>query len=92
MDELKSIEFELQELWGFEQDANYHLLVGEGYIPHCTCPLIDNKELLGTSKRIYMSNCPIHNDLYVEHKCEHAYTNTVGNLIVCCDCGTVFMR
>ena len=58
--ELKNIEFELQELWGFEQNENYHFLIGKGYIPHCECPYLDNKDLIGTDIRIYNENCPIH--------------------------------
>lgn len=55
--EVEKIEFELQELWGFNKDKNMH----EWYlVPKCTCPKIDNAESRGTEFRIVNSECPIH--------------------------------
>lgn len=51
------LEFKLQSLWRFEQNANYH----EWYlVPHCTCPKLDNEDYRGTTMRIKNADCPIH--------------------------------
>ena len=51
------LEFELQRLWGFPQDEEFHrywLSVGQ-----CYCPHIDNLERLGYG-RIINLGCPVH--------------------------------
>lgn len=50
-------EFELQKLWKFPQNKNFHR---SWYLPHCSCPKIDNEERLGYGM-IITSGCPIHN-------------------------------
>lgn len=85
-------EYKLQELWGFEKDSKYHMLIGKGYIPHCTCPYYDNKDLIGTDKRIYNKDCPIHGEYYKPCKHKNYYIKydcfPYGDSIkVCSDCG-----
>lgn len=56
-DKVTELEFELQRLWGFPQDKEFHrywLSVG-----HCKCGAIDNLERLGYG-RIINLGCPIH--------------------------------
>ena len=51
------LEFELQTLWGFERNFNYHRFWER---PHCKCPRIDNEERLGTGYFIINNYCPLH--------------------------------
>jgi len=51
------IEYELQELWGFEKDSRYHWWFN---LPHCTCPKMDNRERMGTSSQVMDYNCIYH--------------------------------
>lgn len=54
---VENIEFELQKLWGFEEDKNMH----EWYmVPKCTCPRMDNHDYKGTEFKIINAECPIH--------------------------------
>lgn len=56
-EQVTELEFELQRLWNFPQDKEFHkywLSVG-----HCSCPPLDNLERLGYG-RIINLNCPIH--------------------------------
>lgn len=56
-DKITVLEFELQRLWGFPQDKEFHrywLSVG-----HCKCGAIDNLERLGYG-RIINLGCPVH--------------------------------
>ena len=51
------LEFELQRLWGFPQDEEFHkywLSVGS-----CSCPNMDNMDRLGYG-RIINLGCPVH--------------------------------
>jgi len=57
-DEIKNIEFELQETWGFELDSKYHRYWFDQ--PLCTCPKMDNKELIGAEHRLIDCRCPVH--------------------------------
>lgn len=52
-----SLQFDLQEGWGFPQDANYH---PSHWLPRCTCAKIDNNERLGTPYKVVTKGCPIH--------------------------------
>ena len=57
--EVECIEFEMQKTWHFDQDKNFH----EWYkVPKCTCPKMDNADFRGTSRRVIVSDCPIHGD------------------------------
>ena len=56
-DKVTELEFELQRLWGFPQDKEFHrywLSVG-----YCKCGAIDNLERLGYG-RIINLGCPVH--------------------------------
>lgn len=54
---IETIEYELQALWGFEKNKNYH----EWFrVPKCQCPKIDNQERQGTPYQIYNMSCPVH--------------------------------
>ena len=56
-DKVTELEFELQRLWGFPQDEEFHrywLSVG-----HCKCGTLDNLERLGYG-RIINLGCPVH--------------------------------
>lgn len=51
------LEFELQRLWGFPQDKEFHrywLNIGS-----CSCPKMDNMDRLGYG-RIINLGCPVH--------------------------------
>jgi len=50
-------EYKLQELWGFEKNANYHQ---DYLLPHCTCPKMDNQDYLGTNMRWTTEGCIYH--------------------------------
>lgn len=53
---LMLIEFELQELWGFEQNAKYHRF---WEYPKCLCAKTDNND--SYPHFMYISlNCPLH--------------------------------
>lgn len=54
---VETIEYELQNLWGFSKDKNFH----EWYkVPHCKCPKVDNEERKGTPYRVISQYCLIH--------------------------------
>lgn len=56
---LQRIEFEMQRIWGFPLDENFH----EWYlIPKCTCPKYDNADRRGTPYKVVNGSCPVHGD------------------------------
>ena len=57
-DDIQEEEFKLQAYWGFAVDANYHShWIG---MPHCTCPILDNEDRVGSGMNVYNANCPYH--------------------------------
>ena len=54
---ITELDRELQKLWSFPVDDNYHRW---WEVPHCSCPDLDNRENYGTMYRIINGNCPIH--------------------------------
>jgi type I site-specific restriction-modification system R (restriction) subunit len=54
---LTDIEFNMQLLYGEEEDISYHRF---WETPKCTCPKIDNLEIFPFNNPIFDSNCPIH--------------------------------
>lgn len=54
---VEDIEFQLQFLWGFPQDENFHYW---WQVPQCSCPKLDNQDLYGTNHRIINPNCKVH--------------------------------
>lgn len=56
---IRDLEFRLQHLWKFPQDPKFHRY--QEYIVGCTCPRLDNRELIGYSADRYrVSDCPWH--------------------------------
>lgn len=53
---LQDIEFELQGLWGFPLDANFHRI---WEYPKCECPTLDNKDRYPHG-HVISANCPLH--------------------------------
>jgi hypothetical protein len=52
-------EFEMQDVWRFPQDENFHRFWD---IPACTCPRMDNDDLVGSSHSVIDGACPLHGD------------------------------
>lgn len=48
---------QLQEAWGFTISRDYHSF---WLMPKCSCPILDNKERLGTGNFIIDKDCLIH--------------------------------
>ena len=58
---VEEFEFALQEAWGFNKDRNYH---SHWYtLPHCSCPVLDNRDNYGTEYRIIRTNCVVHGEI-----------------------------
>ena len=55
---VNGVEYALQLLWNFPPNSDYHKYSFQ--IKGCTCPLIDNLDMIGTSMRYYNASCPIH--------------------------------
>ena len=55
-----NIEFQLQVLWGFERSADFHYWWN---VPHCTCPVMDNRERWGTPHSVRNMDCIVHGEL-----------------------------
>ena len=55
--DVTAIEFELQDAWGFEMNANFHRF---WELPHCRCAVLDNRERWGSGYAIHSQDCPIH--------------------------------
>lgn len=55
--DLTEVEFEIQELFGFERNAWYHRF---WMTPGCQCPRLDNEENFGTKYSIIAEDCPLH--------------------------------
>jgi uncharacterized protein YfkK (UPF0435 family) len=54
---ITQIEFQLQKLWGFSQNKNFHRWFD---VPKCTCPKWDNADSLGSDFRTINPNCILH--------------------------------
>ncbi len=55
---IEDIEHTMQGLWGFPRDSDFHVhwLRRAG----CTCPKMDNHDLMGAPYRIVFEDCPHH--------------------------------
>lgn len=55
---IEDIEHTMQGLWGFTRDRDFHIhwLRRAG----CTCPKMDNHDLMGAPYRIVTDDCPFH--------------------------------
>jgi len=58
--DITECEFELQRLWKFSLDANYHRF---WIVPKCECPRMDNEDRYPHGHYIINLSCPIHGDL-----------------------------
>jgi hypothetical protein len=58
VDYIEIIEYRLQYLWGFPMDKNYHKYWFE--VPGCTCPKLDNHDMIGSSRAVFNMTCPFH--------------------------------
>lgn len=54
---LTEIEFVLQDLWGFERNANFHRF---WYRPKCSCSRMDNEDRYGTNTFVRNLECVLH--------------------------------
>lgn len=54
--DLTLIEFELQRLWGFLLDSNFHRF---WEAPKCQCPTLDNEDLY-PCRSLISTHCPLH--------------------------------
>lgn len=57
-DLMTSVEYDMQRMWRFDQDSNFHSWWFQ--LPHCSCPKIDNRERVGTDYIVVDMNCPLH--------------------------------
>jgi len=60
---IEDLNYQLQDLWGFPRDSNFHEWYG---LPKCTCPIMDNQDARGTSNRCYSGDCPVHSPFLKE--------------------------
>ena len=59
--EIQQLEYQLQELWKFPKDSDYHT---HWYKIHdCSCPDMDNYDLSGLDKRWINSKCKYHGEM-----------------------------
>jgi hypothetical protein len=59
--EIEELEYDLQYFWGFPQDRCFHSY--QWGLPSCKCPVMDNRERIGTGTWIINRNCPYHGDI-----------------------------
>lgn len=66
-DAVRELEFRLQRQWKFPEDPKFHRY--QTHIKGCTCPRLDNAELIGYSADRYrVSDCPWHWNKELESK------------------------
>jgi plasmid maintenance system killer protein len=53
----ETLEYEQQRLWHFPLNKDFHLFFE---FPGCTCPKMDNREMLGFDRSVMDSGCPVH--------------------------------
>lgn len=58
---LVSLEYDMQKVWKFEQNSDYHSWWYQ--IPHCNCPKMDNSDPIYFGVRIVNASCPIHGSI-----------------------------
>ena len=56
--ELRDLEFALQRAWRFGENENFHSWWFR--FPHCTCPKMDNQDMVGAEGWWSNGGCPIH--------------------------------
>ena len=55
---IETIEFKMQELFGFEKNRDFHSYWND--IEYCECPLLDNIDNFGTPYRDIVLECQFH--------------------------------
>lgn len=60
IERVEKIEFALQRAWGFYENRDMHSWWFK--VPHCSCPYMDNQDLMGVSHRYVSSGCILHGD------------------------------
>lgn len=53
----EELEFELQDLWKFDRNINFHKFWNR---PRCLCPKMDNDDRYPTGNYVTMEDCPLH--------------------------------
>ena len=56
--DLEDLEFRMQDAWNWKRDATKH--THWLFIPHCTCPKMDNRDPIYAGRRIISGSCPVH--------------------------------
>lgn len=57
--DLQALEFCIQGLFNFDEDARFHRF---WEVPKCSCPKMDNADAWGTDYSIVDKNCVLHGD------------------------------
>ena len=57
---VEALEYSMQIMWGFPPYKDYHSYWDK--IKGCTCPQMDNRDMIGTGKRYVNGDCPFHGD------------------------------
>lgn len=57
---VEALEYSMQIMWGFSPYSDYHSYWNK--IKGCTCPQMDNYELVGNGRRYISGDCPFHGD------------------------------
>lgn len=55
--DITECEFELQRLWGFTEDAKFHMF---WETPKCQCSVLDNRDAYPTGYYVTNLSCPLH--------------------------------
>lgn len=58
VEEVEALEYVMQYLWGFPLDKNLHSYWFQ--MEGCTCPEMDNEDVVGTPYRVYNGSCKWH--------------------------------
>jgi hypothetical protein len=58
---VETLEYSLQELWGFEKTSSKHAWWNK--LKGCSCPKLDNDDLIGTGLRVYSEDCMWHGNI-----------------------------
>ena len=57
---VEALEYSMQIMWGFSPSSDYHSYWNK--IKGCTCPYMDNRDMIGTGRRCISGDCPFHGD------------------------------
>lgn len=55
------LEFQMQRLWKFPEDASYHTHWFND--PKCSCPKLDNLDLTGIDRNVINMTCKLHGNI-----------------------------